>query len=139
MKIVYSYYVMDVVHRGHLAQMQNAKALAGKNGVSIVGILTSNAVMEKKPSPAMSFDERCEIARSIKFNDVVIPQEVYSPIPNVLSLLPDIVCESTSHKEKDIEELKNSTKARIVVFPYYPNQSSTKIKDEIVKKKRGFN
>ena len=49
MKIVYSYYVLDIVHRGHLLQMQNAKAIAGPDGKSIVGILTKEAVLENKP------------------------------------------------------------------------------------------
>ena len=133
MKIVYSYYVLDIVHEGHLAQMRNAKALAGTDGVSIVGILTDKAVLEKKPKPIMSFNERVGLARALKFNDVVVPQNTYSPISNVQALLPDIVCESTSHKKEDIEKLKKSTTARVVVFPYYPYQSSTKIKDKIVK------
>jgi len=137
MRIVYSYYAMDVVHRGHLAQMQNAKALAGKDGVSIVGILTDKAVLEKKAKPIMSFDERVGLAKAIKFNDAVVPQDTYSPIPNVKDLEPDIVCESTSHKKEDIEALKKSTAARVVVLPYYPNQSSTKIKNDIIKANRG--
>jgi len=137
MKIVYSYYVMDVVHRGHLAQMRNAKAFAGKDGVSIAGILTDKAVLEKKPKPIMSFDERVGLAKAIKFNDVVVPQDTYSPIPNVKDLAPDIVCESTSHKKEDIEALRKATSARVVVLPYYPNQSSTKIKNDIIKANRG--
>jgi len=32
MQIVYSYYVLDVFHRGHLKMMENAKAIAGKDG-----------------------------------------------------------------------------------------------------------
>ena len=47
MIIVYSYYVLDIVHKGHLLYMKNAKAIAGKDGKSIVGILTDEAVMEK--------------------------------------------------------------------------------------------
>ena len=38
--IVYSYYVLDIVHKGHLLYMQTAKSIAGKNGLSIVDILT---------------------------------------------------------------------------------------------------
>ena len=51
MKIVYSYYVLDIVHKGHLVMMENAKALAGEDGRLIVGILTDAAVMEKKRKP----------------------------------------------------------------------------------------
>jgi len=28
MKLVYSYYVLDIVHKGHLLMMKNAKAIA---------------------------------------------------------------------------------------------------------------
>jgi glycerol-3-phosphate cytidylyltransferase-like family protein len=40
MKLVYSYYVLDIVHKGHLKMMENAKAMAGEDGKLIVGILT---------------------------------------------------------------------------------------------------
>jgi len=56
MKIVYSYYVLDIVHKGHLLMMKNAKAIAGEDGKLIVGILTDEAVMEKKPKPTMPFE-----------------------------------------------------------------------------------
>jgi cytidyltransferase-like protein len=131
MRIVYSYYVMDVVHRGHLTHMKNCKEMAGPDGISIVGILTDKAVMERKPKPVLSLDERMEIARSIRFNDLVVPQETYSPIPNVKAICPDIVAESTSHKKEDVEELRKATKARVVALPYFPDQSSTKIKNDI--------
>lgn len=35
--------------KGHLLIMKNAKAIAGEDGKLIVGILTDEAVMEKKP------------------------------------------------------------------------------------------
>ena len=58
--------------------MKKSKDVAGKNGKSIVGILTDKAIMEKKPKPILSFDERVEIAKSIKYVDKVISQESYS-------------------------------------------------------------
>jgi glycerol-3-phosphate cytidylyltransferase-like family protein len=36
MKILYSYYVLDIVHRGHLALLENSKAIAGEDGKLIV-------------------------------------------------------------------------------------------------------
>lgn len=83
MKIVYSYFVSDIVHRGHLEMMKNAKAIAGEDGKLIAGILTDEAVMEKKSKPIVSFEERIELARAIKYVDVVVGQETYSPLPNV--------------------------------------------------------
>ncbi len=135
MKIVYSYYVLDLIHKGHLLMMKNSKAIAGKDGKLIVGILTDEAVMEKKPKrPILSFDERIDIAESIKYVDAAVPQETYSPIPNVKRIRPDILMESGSHSEKEMAETRRIVESyggRVVVMPYYPSQSSTNIKNKI--------
>ena len=139
MKLVYSYYVLDIVHKGHLLMMKNAKAIAGKDGKSIVGILTDEAVMEKKSKPTLSFEERMELAQAIKYADVVVPQDTYSPLPNVKKIKPDVLMESTSHDDKAVDDARKvmkNLKGRVVVMPYFPAQSSTNIKNEIMRKSR---
>jgi len=137
MNIVYSYYVMDICHRGHLLQMKNAKKAAGKDGISIVGILTKEAVLEKKPKkPILSFDERMNLAQAIEYNDIVIPQDEYSPLKNIKNIKPDIAMESESHNPKDIkviEDYMNSIGGRVLIMPYYPYTSSSAIKKQIRK------
>ena len=140
MKLVYSYYVLDIVHKGHLLMMKNAKAIAGDDGKLIVGILTDEAVMEKKEKPILSFEERIELASAIKYVDVAVAQETYSPLPNVMRIKPDILMESTSHDEEAIEkarEYMDSINGKVVVLPYFPSQSSKEIKDKIKKKSEG--
>ena len=132
-RIVYSYYVLDIVHRGHLKMLENAKHAAGKEGISVVGILTKEAVMEKKKKPILSFDERCNLARSIGCVDMVIAQKTYSPLENLQKIKPDIAFESDSHDKKDIkivEKFMKSIGGRVIIIPYYPYQSSTKIKKD---------
>jgi phosphoenolpyruvate phosphomutase len=136
MKLVYSYYVLDIVHKGHLLMMKNAKSIAGKDGKLIVGILTDEAVMEKKPRPTLTFEERIELASAIKYVDVAVAQETYSPLPNVKKIRPDILMESTSHSEEAIEEAREvmeSINGKVIVLPYLPSQSSTSIKNNIKK------
>jgi len=135
MKIVYSYYVLDIVHKGHLLMMKNAKALAGEDGKLIVGILTDEAVMEKKKQPILSFEERVELASCIKYVDLAVAQDTYSPLPNVKQIRPDILCESTSHTPEAIEEAREVMKGingKVVVIPYFPPCSSTDIKKKIL-------
>ena len=135
MKIVYSYYVLDLIHKGHLVMMKNSKGIAGKDGKLIVGILTEQAVLEKKPKPPiLTLDERIEIAESIKYVDAAVPQDTYSPLPNVKKIKPDILMESASHAEEDIEEGRKVMKSlggRVIVMPYYPTVCSTNIKNKI--------
>jgi len=138
MRIVYSYYVLDIVHEGHLLMMRNAKRIAGENGILIVGILTDEATMEKKPRPVMSFSQRMTLAESIKYADIVVAQETYSPLPNVEKIRPDVLMESASHTDEAIEAartLMSRLGGRVVVLPYYPMQSSTEIKNKV--KERG--
>jgi len=116
--------------------MKAAKALAGKQGVSIVGILTDEAVMERKRKPILSLSERIRLAEAIKYNDYVVAQETYSPLSNLKSIKPDIIVESSSHKSKDLETIKEYARkigARLVINPYFPGKSSTRIKRKIKK------
>jgi phosphoenolpyruvate phosphomutase len=115
--------------------MKNSKGIAGKDGKLIVGILTEQAVLEKKPKPPiLTLDERIEIAESIKYVDAAVPQDTYSPLPNVKKIKPDILMESASHSEEDIEEGRKVMKSlggRVIVMPYYPTVCSTNIKKKI--------
>jgi len=131
MIIVYAYICGDILHKGHIEHLKNCKALGDK---LIVGVLTDAAIMEKKPRPAMSFDERFDLVRNLKWVDVVVAQNIYSPLENVMALRPDILVEATDHEEQPANEFMESIGGRVFAMPYYPNHSSTKVKDEIKKK-----
>ena len=132
--VVYSYYCLDILHIGHIIDLKKSKEVAGGNGTLIIGILTDEAIMEKKPKPIFSFNERFEIASSIKYVDEVVPQKTYSPLDNLILFKPNILMESTSHSQESIDKLTNYMKSvggRVVMNPYYKEQSSTKIKNLI--------
>ena len=128
MQIGYAYVVGDILHFGHIQHLKNCKALCDK---LIVGVLTDKATMEKKPKPIIPFKERLEIVGEIKSVDVVVSQEEYSPLRNVNDIKPDILFESTSHKEPCENKY-----GRTILMPYFPIQSSTRIKN-IVKNRWG--
>ena len=131
MKIVYTYVVGDLLHIGHIIYLENAKALGDK---LVVGVLTDRAVMEKKPKPTIGFLERMRIVQSLKCVDLVVAQETYSPIENIKSIRPDILAESLSHSGRYLEDIYKITLGygiQVVKLPYYPEQSSTKIKEDL--------
>lgn len=116
--------------------MKNAKSLAGEDGKLIVGILTDEAVMEREPKPILSFDERFDLANALKYVDLVVAQETYSPLPNVKKIQPDILMESSSHAEEAIEEAQKVMKdigGIVHVIPNFHSQSSINIKNKIKK------
>jgi len=130
MIIVYAYVCGDILHKGHIEHLKNCKALGDK---LIVGVLTDAAVMEKKPRPAMSFDERFDLVRSLRWVDVVVAQNTYSPLDNVMALKPDILVEATDHKKQPANEFIKSIGGRVLAMSYYPTHSSTEIKEKIKK------
>ncbi len=129
MIIVYAYVVGDIIHKGHIEALKNAKALGDK---LIVGVLTDTAVQEKKPQPTIGFEERFDIVRSLSFVDCVVAQKDYSPVNNIRRIKPDILAESDSHDYPpafyaSIKQLG----IRVVAFPYFPGHSSTEIKNKV--------
>ena len=137
MNIVYSYFCLDILHRGHLLMLKKSKEVASENGKLIVGILTDEAVMEKKDRPILKFDERFEIAASIRYVNEVIEQRTYSPLDNLKKIKPDILMESSSHSKEDIqraEEYMKSINGEVIVVPYYEKQCSNMIKSTIKKR-----
>jgi len=133
MQIVYSYFVLDIVHRGHLLMLKNSKAIAGSDGRLIVGIVSDEAVEAAKGRPPLlSFSERLELAQSIRYADLVVRQDEYSPLNNVRKINPTILMESDSHSETQIYESRKCMEdigGTVFVMPYFQGQSSTKIKE----------
>jgi len=126
--IGYAYVVGDILHRGHLLHLQNCKRMCD---FLIVGVLSKKACMEKKPEPTMPLDERLELINNLKNVDMAVCQDEYSPLNNCKAIKPDILFESTSHKEMPANNYINSVGGRVICMPYYSKQSSSKIKEKI--------
>ena len=135
MNIVYSYFVLDIVHRGHLMMLKNSKAIAGPDGRLIVGIVSDEAVIAKKgQAPILDFSERLELANALEYVDLVVGQQDYTPYKNVRHIAPNILMESESHDEAQINEgrrIMDELGGRVIVMPYFQGQSSTLIKSKI--------
>ena len=127
-KIGYAYVVADLLHKGHRLHLKNCKAFCD---YLIVGILSTKAVMEKKPAPIQSLSDRIEAVMDLKYVDCAVCQDQYSPLENCKALRPDILFESSSHKEMPANNYIKSVGSRIIVMPYYSEESSTKIKEKI--------
>ena len=115
--------------------LKNSKAIAGPEGRLIVGIVSDEAVLDKKGKlPTLAFSERLELAASIKYVDLVVGQKNYTPYDNVKNIAPNILMESESHSEAQIDtgrKIMSDLGGRVIVMPYFDDQSSTIIKSKI--------
>ena len=128
MTIGYCYIVGDIIHTGHLLHLKNCSKLCD---VLFAGVLSDKAVMEKKAKPIMSLSERIDIIGSLEFVTCAVCQDTYSPLDNCKAIKPDILFESTSHKEMPANNFMKSINGRVIAMPYFSEQSSTKIKEKI--------
>ena len=128
MIIGYCYVVGDILHKGHLLHLKNCKALCD---VLICGVLSEKAVLEKKPPPIQSLEERIDLIGSIEYVNLAVCQDEYSPLANCKAIKPDILFESVSHKEYPANNYMNSIGGRVIVLPYFTERSSTQIKGKI--------
>jgi len=72
-KIGYTTGVYDMFHIGHLNILKRAKEQCQ---YLIVGVTTDCLCLERKNKmPIISFSDRCEIVKAIKYVDEVVPQE----------------------------------------------------------------
>jgi len=130
-RVGYAYVVGDILHEGHLRHLENCKSMCD---FLIVGVLTDEATMERKPQPVMGFLERIRLVSALRVVDMAITQTTYTPHSNVKRVKPDILFESTSHDPTLLahsQSLIESLGGELIVMPYFPEQSSTKIKEKI--------
>lgn len=123
MIVGYCYAVGDIIHKGHILHLKNCRMLCDR---LICGVLTESAVLEKKPKPVLSLSERMAVVAGMKYVDVVVAQDEYSPTKNCKAIKPDILFESSSH-----EQWGDNGNRRTIGLPYYPGQSSTDIKRKV--------
>ena len=71
--IGYTTGVYDMFHIGHLNVIRNAKKQCD---YLIVGVSTDELVQkDKNKTPVIPYEERCDIVSSLKYVDMVVPQE----------------------------------------------------------------
>tara|TARA_B100001057_G_scaffold469895_1_gene530672 strand:- start:2323 stop:3642 length:1320 start_codon:yes stop_codon:yes gene_type:complete len=129
-KKVYVAMSADIIHKGHLNIINNAK----KYGDITLGLLTDRAIASYKRVPLMNFSERKKIISSIKGVDKVIPQNTLDYVPNLIMLKPDYVIHGDDWKngvqKKTRDRVVNVLKkwgGKLIEIPYTDGISSTKL------------
>jgi len=127
--IGYTTGVFDLFHIGHVKILKKAKSLCDK---LIVGVSTNGLVKKyKNKQPIIPYNERVEIIRSIKFVDLVLPQNSLNKTQSYKKLKYDIIFVGddwyASKKWKLFDKQFKKLGVKIVYLPYTKKTSSTKI------------
>lgn len=126
MKMVITYGTFDVLHYGHIFLLKRAKALGD---YLIVGLSTDYFNNIKGKKSFYSYEQRKEILESIKFVDLVIPEDNWGQKQkDILELKADIFVMGSDWSNK-FDELKNI--CEVVYLPRAEGVSSTETKQHL--------
>ena len=124
--IGYTAGVYDLFHIGHLNLLKNAKGMCDR---LVVGVTTDELVSYKGKSAMVPYEERCEIVRSIKYVDAVVPQNDMDKLAMCKKLGASYLFVGDDWYGTDkwlkYEEEFEKEGIKIVYFPYTKGVSST--------------
>lgn len=116
----------DIIHNGHLNIIKTARSL----GTVTVGLLTDQAVAQKKRVPFLNYEQRFEVVTNIKGVDNVIAQDSPDYRPNLYKLRPNFVVHGNDWGEAAKQQVSNTIaewNGQIIEVAYTKGISSTAI------------
>lgn len=137
-KIGYTTGVYDMYHIGHLNVIKRAKEYCD---YLIVGVSTDEVVKaNKNKTPVIPFEDRCEIIRSVRYVDQVVPQERYDiegKIEAVKKHHIDVMFVGSdwqgTEKWNSIEKELKKLNCDVIYLPHTDGISSTLLKEKLGK------
>lgn len=133
-KIVYVGLSADILHKGHIDLLRFASGY----GKVVVGLLTDRAISTYKSFPHLSYDQRFQVIKNIRYVHKVIPQHTLDYSKNLQMIKPNFVAHGDDWKEgiqkntrlKVIKQLKKWS-GKLVEKKYTKNISSSFLKEKI--------
>lgn len=127
-RIVFTNGCFDILHKGHVYLLQEAKKMGD---VLIVGINSDKSVEKIKGEkrPILKEDERSFIIDNIKGVDYVVIFDEETPENLIKEIEPDILVKGGDYREEEIvgAEFVKKRGGRVVIVPYLEGFSTTRI------------
>lgn len=131
--LVYTVGTFDLLHVGHLALLEQCRALGD---VVAVGVASDSVVNSYKPNvPIIPLDQRKEMLKALRCVDIVRPYYELEYVSACKELNVDIfvVGEDWGNKPHniDVESYLNTNGKKIIQVHYNLRTSSTSIKNDV--------
>lgn len=134
LKIVFTNGVFDILHRGHVEYLENAKKLGDK---LIVGVNSNSSVKRIKGEKRPIVDEidRATIISSLKSVDAVVIFEEDTPLEIITNIIPDVLVKGADWKVDSIigREIVENNGGEVKTIQFLDNRSTTNIIENILR------
>jgi rfaE bifunctional protein nucleotidyltransferase chain/domain len=127
-KIVFTNGVFDIIHRGHVAYLNEAKKLGD---VLIVGLNSDSSVKQIKGDsrPINNENDRAYVLVNLKAVDFAVIFEEDTPYNLIKSIVPDVLVKGGDWKPEDIvgSDIVLKSGGRVLSLSYIDDYSTTGI------------
>ena len=135
MRIVYMPGVWDLLHVGHVAALESARALGD---VLVVGVPGDEVVREDKGSlPVIPLHARLRMLLALRCVDVAYPYHALEFVTHLALFRPDVLAVGETwgceQRHLDAEQWARDHGCRVVKLPYTPEESTTSIRQRILR------
>jgi D-beta-D-heptose 7-phosphate kinase/D-beta-D-heptose 1-phosphate adenosyltransferase len=130
--IVFTNGVFDILHRGHVTYLNQAKALGD---VLIVGLNSDASVRRLKgpERPINTMEDRAQVLAALSCVDHIVPFEQDTPVALIERLCPDVYVKGGDYTEAMLpeREVVRRTGGRLEILGYVQDTSTTGIIEQI--------
>lgn len=127
-KIVFTNGCFDILHRGHISYLNQAKSLGD---ILIVGVNSDSSVKKLKGEdrPVNIENDRAYVLDNVKSVDYVIIFEEDTPYNLIDKIKPDYLVKGGDWKEEDIvgSDIVKANGGKVISLQYVENYSTTNI------------
>ena len=133
-KIVFTNGCFDILHRGHVEYLTEAKA-CGDKLVTALNSDTSVRGLKGEARPIQSQEDRAVILDALESVDLVVIFDQETPAKIIKSLLPDVLTKGGDYSAETIVGADTVTEngGEIKVIPFRSGQSTSSIVEKIIK------
>lgn len=134
LKVVFTNGCFDILHRGHVEYLADAKACGDK---LILALNSDRSVRELKGDsrPIQNQEDRAAILNVLKSIDLVVVFDEDTPADIVKMLVPDVLAKGGDYTLDTIvgadTVIENGGEVRVI--PFRPGQSTSSILEKIIK------
>jgi len=133
-KIVFTNGCFDILHRGHVEYLTEAKA-CGDKLVTALNSDCSVRILKGDSRPIQSQEDRAVILDALESVDLVVIFDQETPAKIIKSLLPDVLTKGGDYSAETIVGADTVTEngGEIKVIPFRSGQSTSSIVEKIIK------
>jgi D-beta-D-heptose 7-phosphate kinase/D-beta-D-heptose 1-phosphate adenosyltransferase len=132
-RVVFTNGVFDLLHRGHVEYLEEARALGDR---LVVGLNTDASVRRLKGSrrPLVPETERAVVLAALECVDLVVPFEDDTPAKLIEAVTPEVLVKGGDYRPDQIvgREWVEAHGGRVVAVPYRPGLSTSALVERIL-------